>query len=227
MAGQLLTTQEPIQKTSIGDHINERMKMIDTPAQHSCQCAGAKDLAALATKLVQVMKACANVPKDKQNPDQNYKYVSSDAVLLKANHAFVDAGLATVCRVDVLDRQPRTTRTGAIWELVTARCSMQIIDSETGASIESEGIGQGYDSSDKAFSKAQTQASKYCLLLALNISTGEDPEASAEVDTTPAAPVTCKKCGGPAKVTGEGEDKILGPFEEHTCAKCGTFRVKA
>jgi hypothetical protein len=29
------------------------------------------------------------------------------------------------------------------------------------------------------------------------------------------------------KRTGSGEDNLAGVFEEHTCAKCGTFRVKA
>ena len=199
--------------------------------KHVCKCQ-TKDLAGLAAKLCKVMKSCAVVSKDKKNPDQGYKYVSSDAVLEKVNKALTENGLATVCRVEVLDRKDRTTRTGAIWELVTIRYTMQIIDSDTGALIESEGIGQGYDSSDKAFSKAQTQGRKYCLLLALNISTGEDPEASPEepTSTIQVPSINCKKCQSPSVLSSEGEDKIAGAFTEYTCTntKCGNvFRVKA
>ena len=123
--------------------------------------SSAGDLAKLATKLCSVMRACAVVSKDKQNPAQKYMYASSDAILSRVNPALCEARLATVCNLEVLDRQPRTTNTGGMWELVTVKARITIIDAETGASVESEGIGQGYDGGDKALSKAQTQAKKY------------------------------------------------------------------
>ena len=172
--------------------------------RQSCQCSqSAQDRAKLAAKLCEVMKACAVVPKDKQNTQQKYKYASSDAILEKANPAFVAAKLATVCSLDILDRQPRTTNTGGMWELVSVRARITIIDSETGAMMETEGIGQGYDGGDKALSKAQTQARKYALLLALNISTGDDPEADERTDKTQMPGIECKHCHAKA-----GYDRI-------------------
>jgi len=181
--------------------------------------ASSQDLAALATRLLKVMKACAVVPKDEKNAAQHYKYVSSDAVLKRVNGALVDAGLATVCAMEVLDRQPRTTNSGGTWELATVRAKLTIIDSETGASIDSEGIGQGFDGGDKALSKAQTQARKYAWLLALNISTGDDPEADSLTDRVQEPPALCKHCGGPAVHVDDDEyegQKVL----VYACAKC-------
>ena len=181
--------------------------------------ATSQDLASLATKLLKVMKACAVVPKDERNAAQKYKYVSSDAVLKRVNGALVDAGLATVCSMEILDRQPRTTNSGGTWELVTVRAKLTIIDSETGASIDSEGIGQGFDGGDKALSKAQTQGRKYAWLLALNISTGEDPEMDSLTDRVQEPPAQCKHCGGPAIHVDDDEyegQKIL----VYACAKC-------
>jgi hypothetical protein len=177
--------------------------MQETGLKEFCRCSpkndpSCGDRAKLAAKLCNVMAACAIVPKDKQNPQQHYKYASSDAVLEKANPALVAAGLATVYELTILDRQPRTTNAGGMWELVTVRARLTIIDSETGATIETDGIGQGYDGGDKALSKAQTQSRKYALLLALNISTGEDPEGDGKTDAAQEPAAQCKQCHGPA-----------------------------
>lgn len=190
----------------------------------SCQCNHTNqghDLAKLAAKLCKVMQACAVVPKDKNNVQQKYKYASSDAILEKANPAFVAAGLATVYEIGVLDRQLRTTSSGAVWELVTARARLTIIDCETGATIQTDGVGQGYDPSDKAFSKAQTQARKYALLLALNISTGEDPEADEKTDKAQVPSVPCKKCHAPAAYTDDCEFEGK-KIRRYYCEKCKT-----
>jgi hypothetical protein len=184
------------------------------------------DLAKLAAKLLKVMQACANVPKDGQNKAQGYKYASSDAILGKVNPALVAAGLATTCNLEVLDRQARTTNSASMWELVTVRARITIIDSETGATVETDGIGQGYDGGDKALSKAQTQARKYALLLALNISTGEDPEADEKTDRAEILAVPCFKCRGPAAYL-KDEDFEGKPVKIYFCEKCRKETRKA
>jgi len=179
----------------------------------------AGDLAGLAAKLCTVMAACRIVSKDKENSQQRYKYASSDAVLEKVNPALTEAGLATVCNLEVLDRQTRNTSSGSTWELCTVRARITIIDTTTGASIETEGIGQGYDGGDKSLSKAQTQAKKYAWLLALNISTGEDPEADERTDRAQVPAEICKKCGGPAGYIGDG-DFDGKPVKKYFCEEC-------
>lgn len=194
------------------------------PLLGGCQCGNHsnhanQDRAKLAAKLCQVMQACAVVPKDKDNVQQKYKYASSDAILARVNPALASAGLATVCELTVLDRQPRTTMSGGMWELVTVRARISIIDSETGAMVETDGIGQGYDGGDKSLSKAQTQARKYALLLALNISTGEDPEADERTDKAQVPPAICKTCKGPAAYI-KDEEFEGKPVKVYFCEKC-------
>lgn len=191
------------------------------PEEKHCRCHQApapKDLAGLATKLLKVMQECAVVSKDKKNPDQNYKYTSSDAVLGKVNSALVKAGLVTICHIDIVDRRDRTTRSGAVWELTTVKCRITLIDTATGASIESEGVGQGFDSSDKAFSKAQTQAKKYGLMLMLNISTGEDPEGETQLETSEES-IKCKHCKGDAIFESLSEFEGCS-VKVYVCSKC-------
>lgn len=226
-ASQQLSPHEQAKNASIIDQVREAAREFN----HPCSCSAAQpcnpgNLAKLAAKLCKVMAECAVVPKDKQNPQQHYQYASSDAVLAKANPAFVAAGLATVYELQILDRQPRTTSTGAMWELVTVLSRLTIIDSDTGANIQTDGIGQGYDGGDKALSKAQTQARKYALLLALNISTGEDPEADDRTEKSQMPPVQCWKCKSPAAFlkydTYEGKDVLV-----YFCEKCRKETRKA
>lgn len=229
MAAKQASIVRPSQTGQAPQEFVEHPHFEDLPlfGGHVCQCSHAnQDRAKLAAKLCQVMQACAVVPKDKANAEQNYKYVSSDAILTKANAAFVDAKLVTVCKIDVLDRQLRTTRSGAVWELVTSKCTLILIDSETGASIESEGIGQGYDSSDKAFSKAQTQSKKYALMLMLNISTGDDPEGCS-LGGADEEPIVCKHCGDQADYASIGSYEGQA-VKIYRCQKCKKeTRVKA
>lgn len=219
--------QQPSREANLPEQLQEAAREFN----HPCSCSAAQpcnpgDLAKLAAKLCQVMAACAIVPKDKQNPQQHYKYASSDAVLEKANPAFVSAGLATVYELQILDRQPRTTGSGGMWELCTVLARLTVIDSETGASIQTDGIGQGYDGGDKALSKAQTQARKYALLLALNISTGDDPEADDRSDKAQVPAVPCKKCRGPAAFIDVGEFDGK-PVKRYYCEKCKTETRRA
>ena len=110
--------------------------------------------------------------------------------------------------------------------LKVMRARISIIDSETGATVETDGIGQGYDGGDKALSKAQTQARKYALLLALNISTGEDPEADEKTDKAQVPAVPCFKCHGPAAFI-KDEDFEGKPVKIFFCEKCKKETRKA
>ena len=61
------------------------------------------DLKSLPSKLVKLMIALSNVPKDKFNQGEGYKYLSSDALLDRINPACVKLGLATVVDTELLD----------------------------------------------------------------------------------------------------------------------------
>ncbi len=66
------------------------------------------------------------------------------------------------------------------------KMTVEIVDLETGESIEIESFGKGIDSGDKGLGKASTYARKYALLNAYKIATGEDPDAhKSEEQTAP------------------------------------------
>ena len=178
------------------------------------------DMKSLPSKLVKLMSALSNVPKDKFNQGEGYKYLSSDALLDRINPACVKLGLATVVDTELLDWREKTTKSGMIWQIVSVKVTVTIIDSDSGEMLQTQGIGGGQDAGDKAFSKAQTQGRKYAFMLAMNISTGDDPEVDESTDkaddTTP-----CRKCGKDALFVkmGEFEDRQIKCY---TCPACKT-----
>ncbi len=136
----------------------------------------------IAAKLVQVAKTCGYVQKDSTNKEQKYKYVSAAAILGKVNEALVQANMASIPEFSVVSEKEKSTSRGGIWQLITVQCKLQIVDAESGESVTVTSLGTGTDPGDKAVAKAQTMALKYAWLTALNIETGDDPEADPKTD---------------------------------------------
>lgn len=136
----------------------------------------------IAAKLVQVMKACGYIQKDSENKEQKYRYVSAAAVLEKVNAALVEANMVSIPEFSVVSEKEKPTARGGIWQLVTVQCRLQIIDADSGESVTVVSLGTGTDPGDKAAAKAQTMALKYAWLTALNIGTGDEPEADERTD---------------------------------------------
>jgi hypothetical protein len=65
-------------------------------------------------------------------------------------------------------------------QCVTVKVTLRLTDGFE--EHETEGMGSGQDAGDKAIMKAQTAAIKYAWMLALSISTGDDPEEDAGTD---------------------------------------------
>lgn len=187
------------------------------PCGSKCKVT-ADTLKVLPGKLVKLMSALSNVPKDKFNQGEGYKYLSSDALLDRINPACVKLGLATVIDTELLDWREKTTKSGMVWQIVSVKVTVTIIDSDSGEMLQTQGIGGGQDAGDKAFSKAQTQARKYCWMLALNISTGEDQELD-NIDIAEKEPIQCKHCDGKAIFTSAGEFEGQ-PINVYLCPKC-------
>lgn len=136
----------------------------------------------VATKLVQVMQACGYIQKDAENKEQKYKYTAAAAVMRKVNPALVEAKLISIPEFTVISEKEKTTSKGGVWQIVTVQCKLQIVDAESGESITITSLGTGTDPGDKAVAKAQTMALKYAWLTALNIETGDEPEADERTD---------------------------------------------
>jgi len=141
-------------------------------------------LKSIAAKLVLIAKDCPYAQKDAQNEKQKYKYVSAAHILGKVNESLAVHNVCSVPEFAIVDTKETKTSSGAIWQLVTVKCSLQIIDADTGESVVVTSLGSGTDPGDKAVAKAQTMAIKYAWLTALNIETGNDPEADPRTDNT-------------------------------------------
>lgn len=127
----------------------------------------------LAAKLCKLMKSCGYVQKDGKNTFHNYKYASAANVLEKVNEACVENGVASIPRFEIIRENG---------DLVTVQCTLTLIDADSTAEYTVISLGSGQDKTDKAVAKAQTMALKYAWMTALNISTGDDPEADESTD---------------------------------------------
>jgi len=143
----------------------------------------------LKEKLAAVALHCAHVPKDGVNLFHKYNYATAATVFERVNEALAEQRLISIPRFEIVSEKERTNAKGGAENLVTVKCELRIIDvdaSDTIGTLESmptNGFGSGQDNGDKAVMKAQTAALKYAWMMLLNISTGDDPEDDAKVDS--------------------------------------------
>jgi hypothetical protein len=136
----------------------------------------------IAQKMVNVMKKCGYIQKQGKNAFHNYKYAMASDVLEKVHDALTENGLVTISIPEIVDFRDVTTSKGNQERLVTVKTTVKIIDSESGETIETVGLGSGQDAGDKAVMKAETASQKYAWMMALLIATGDDPEADEDLD---------------------------------------------
>ena len=136
----------------------------------------------IARKLVNIMTECSFVPKNGTNSYHNYKYATAEDVLSAVNKSLAKYGIACIVIPTLESNIDVVNQKGNIEHLATVSVHIQLIDSESGESVDLFGMGSGQDAADKAVMKAQTAAIKYAFMLSLCIATGDDPEADAGTD---------------------------------------------
>lgn len=127
-----------------------------------------------ADAMTTLMERLAYIQKDGKNTFHKYKFVSEAAVKAKLNPVMVDLGLF-VKKVSIV--LPGTPTPESCVALVT----LTITDGGTNT-VEWEGAGSAKDKGDKAVMKALAAAMKYAVTMGAVVSTGDDPEADAQVD---------------------------------------------
>ena len=142
-------------------------------------------MGSLKKKWLAVMDECAKVAKDGYNSYQRYKYASAAGVMEAINPALVRNGIATTAEAELLELREVTlvqeTRTKTE-RLATVKVTVTLHDVDTDETMKISGIGGGQDAGDKAVMKAQTAAMKYAFMMALEMSTGDDPEKDNGTD---------------------------------------------
>ncbi|NMC31874.1 MAG: single-stranded DNA-binding protein [Veillonellaceae bacterium] len=182
---------------------------------------------AIAKKLVQVMSDCAYVQKSGTNDFHRYKYATAADVLEKVNASLVKHGVAVTAQAELIDLREVTTAKGNIERLATVRTTLTLVDTDTGETMVSSGIGSGQDPGDKASMKASTASLKYAWMTTLTMATGDDPEADAGVDQRmaeapksklPEPPLACSECG--ANITAGVQKVSVMRFKRPLCMAC-------
>jgi hypothetical protein len=133
-------------------------------------------------KVNELMRRVTGVAKDATNAHFGYKFVSANAVVSAVRPHLIDLKLVTAtqvleARLEAYEKDNNKKSTRA-----TVQLQLSIIDSESGAMIPYTAAGSGSDQDDKAVMKATTAALKYAWLMALQLGTGDDPEADASTD---------------------------------------------
>ena len=183
----------------------------------------------IASKLIQVMAECSQIPKNGVNDFHHYKYATSADVLEKVNSALVKHKLASVVTPEVLQASEVLNSKGNAEQRVTVRVAITLVDAESGESVLLVGLGSGQDVGDKAVMKAQTAAIKYAYLMSLAISTNDDPEADSRTDegmsnaqgrggNSVGKAARCSDCDMP--ITPGVEKVSVNKFGRPLCMKC-------
>lgn len=139
-------------------------------------------MSSITKKMAEVARECGFAEFTDTNDFHSYSYASAASIIRMVNRALTDRGVAVESRPELLRWETvedggKTKVRAVVLESLTFR------DEKSDEVHESGGLGEGYDSGDKAVMKASTAAYKYALAHALVMAWGaEDPEADSKTD---------------------------------------------
>ena len=162
------------------------------------------------------MQTVSYIQKEKKS-GMNYTIVSHDAVTAKVRPALVDNGI--VYYPINISRQQSGNRTEVDLVLRFAN-----IDNPQDY-IDVAGIGYGIDNQDKGPGKAVSYAVKYCLLKALGLETGDDPDHES-VEHGPDPHAEQRQPRKPAGMS-DDPDKVLAHYKSRlvSCENMTSLRA--
>ena len=119
-------------------------------------------------RIMEVMKEVTYVKKEEKKVNNQYTFVSHDAVIAKIRPALIAAGIVTEFRVQKHCQDGNRTEVDVQVDFVN-------IDQPNDRYIAT-GFGYGIDPQDKGPGKAISYALKYIFLKTFCLETGDDPE---------------------------------------------------
>lgn len=134
-------------------------------------------------RLNAVMKAVSYVQKEDKKVNNQYTFVSHDAVTAKVRPHLIENGVALVTSVDSFHQDGNRTEATVTLEFVNV--------DKPEDKIVVRSFGYGIDPQDKGPGKAVSYAVKYGLLKTLCLETGDDPERD-NINHEPAKPKSAK-----------------------------------
>lgn len=136
----------------------------------------------LVSKLAKVMQEVKYIEKRGYNKFHKYKYATESDVSEKVREVLAEQSVLMLPDVVEHNTREHKNQRGNLEYIATVTMKFTFIDGETGEELSIHSIGEGQDAGDKAVYKAITGATKYALMKAFMIPTGDDPEADTGAD---------------------------------------------
>lgn len=167
----------------------------------------------LVRKLSEVMAEMKRVPKNGFNAFHKYKYATESDVSEVVREELAKRHVMMIPSVREQSIREHKNARGNTEYIAKVLMDFTFYDGESGEQIVFTSVGEGQDAGDKAVYKAMTGATKYAIMKAFLISTGDDPEADTKVDERNARQQENKKPSSnaqkqPAKASGELMDTV-------------------
>jgi len=126
-----------------------------------------------------IMREIEAIPKDRKNTQQNYSFRGIDDVYNLIHPVMAKHGVFMSCTIlsDRTEERKSSKGNALIYRVINARYRFTADD---GSFIETDVIGEGMDSGDKAANKAMSVGQKYALLQTFMVPTDDaskDPES--------------------------------------------------
>lgn len=160
-------------------------------------------------RLHAVMQGLSFIQKEDKKVNNQYTFVSHDAVTAAVRGRFVEQGIVSI------PQNLKVKQDGNRTEVTLDMAFVNIDKPDDRILVPS--FGYGIDQQDKGPGKAMSYAVKYAYLKALALETGDDPELD-QVDHTPAAipPPKPTPKPGPVNPLQEKAEKIKAQLKECT-----------
>lgn len=133
------------------------------------------DSVLLYKKILATQSLVANVEKDGRNDFQKYNYAKWEDIVKSVRRAAIECGL--LISINTKNKKSITDDGQTNTEV---EISIELIDTNTGYSIEHSFFGEGRDKGDKSIYKAYTGAVKYAIIEIFLVPIGEDPESEGK-----------------------------------------------
>lgn len=136
--------------------------------------------------ILQMMEEVGHIGKDNKNSQQNYNFRGIDQVYSAIQPLFIKFRVYPTCRLLDMQREQRDTRQGGSLQHSVLSLRYRFTCAVDGSFIETDVIGEGMDSGDKASNKGMSVGYKYAIFQLLCIPTeavdpdSESPEPAAK-----------------------------------------------
>jgi hypothetical protein len=136
-----------------------------------------------------IMKDMTPIAKDRKNTQQGYNFRGIDDVYNASHEIMANHGVFMIAKIQDATFSERPSKSGGILISCRIRATYRFV-ADDGSFVETDVVGEGMDSGDKAANKAMSVGQKYAFLQTFMVPTGEpkDPEVDNPEPTPKAEP---------------------------------------